>query len=203
MWDFPLSISSCIYCVCVKRITLCNCLCSSSSCFSASIIPNIREFGAKNYFTDQQTANTIHNFRDSVPVLNMYHCYWDVQKFEQLSYPSDNEAKGQNSALMQNNPLQQFSNNSNCPYLLKLFNRSIILLLGNVLGNICSEISKIWLIFSWFILATWKSWRKLKSWVEMNVIYFVDEDHQWWVIAVDVLLLEQRGNVYDEEIAKN
>ena len=27
--------------------------------------------------------------------------------------------------------------------------------------------------------------RKLKSWVEMNVICIVDEDHQWWVISVD------------------
>ena len=30
-----------------------------------------------------------------------------------------------------------------------------------------------------------KGWRKLKSWVEMNVLCIVDEDHQWWVIAVD------------------
>ena len=39
-----------IYCVCVKRITLCNCLCCSSSpCsrFSASLVRNIGEFGAK------------------------------------------------------------------------------------------------------------------------------------------------------------
>ena len=30
--------------------------------FSASLIRNIGEFGAKNYFTDHQTANTIHLF---------------------------------------------------------------------------------------------------------------------------------------------
>ena len=42
--------------VCVKRITLCNFLCSSSSCFSGSVIRNI---GEKSYFTDHQTANTI------------------------------------------------------------------------------------------------------------------------------------------------
>ena len=35
------------YCVCVKRITLCNCLCSRCCCFSASLIRNIGEFGAK------------------------------------------------------------------------------------------------------------------------------------------------------------
>ena len=48
-------------CVCVKRITLCNCLCSSSlsSRNFASVIRNIGKFGAKNYFTDHKTANTI------------------------------------------------------------------------------------------------------------------------------------------------
>ena len=65
------------YCVCVKRITLCNCLCSSSpsSCDFASVIPNIGKFGAKNYFTDHRTANTIYGFRDSVPVLKIHDCY--------------------------------------------------------------------------------------------------------------------------------
>ena len=45
------------FCVCVKRITHCNCLCfsSSSSCDFASVIRNIRKFGAK-------TAN-IRSFR--------------------------------------------------------------------------------------------------------------------------------------------
>ena len=49
----------------MKRITLCNCLCSSSSCFSASLIWNIGGLGAKNYFTDHWTANTI---QLSVPI---------------------------------------------------------------------------------------------------------------------------------------
>ena len=31
----------------------------------------------------------------------------------------------------------------------------------------------------------WKGWRKLKIWVEMNVLYIFDQDHQWSVIAVD------------------
>ena len=62
-------------CVCVKRITLCNCLCSSSSCFSASLIRNIGEFGAKTYFTHHRTANTIHGFRDSFRVLKIHGCY--------------------------------------------------------------------------------------------------------------------------------
>ena len=52
------------YCVCVKRITPCNCLCSSSSsCFSASVIQNIREFGSKNCFY-RPSNSIIHGFRD-------------------------------------------------------------------------------------------------------------------------------------------
>ena len=65
-------------CVCVKRITLCICLCSSSSSSPsrdfASVIRNIGKFGAKNYFTDHRTANTIYRFRDSVPVLKIHEC---------------------------------------------------------------------------------------------------------------------------------
>ena len=72
-----------INCVCLKRITLCDCLCSSSCCFSPSLIysifhsliQNIGEFGAKSYFTDYQTANTIHSFRDSFLVLKIHGCY--------------------------------------------------------------------------------------------------------------------------------
>ena len=75
------------YCVCVKRVTLCNCLCSSCYCFSASFIGNIGEFGAKNYFTDHRTANTIHGFRDSFLVLKILGCYQVMQKFEQVSIP--------------------------------------------------------------------------------------------------------------------
>ena len=48
--------------VCVKRITFCNCLCSSSPSSSrdfASVIRNIEKFEAKIYFTDHRTAKTI------------------------------------------------------------------------------------------------------------------------------------------------
>ena len=31
----------------------------------------------------------------------------------------------------------------------------------------------------------WKGSKKLKRWVEMNVLCIIDEDHQWWVIVVD------------------
>ena len=71
------------YCVCVKYIILCNCLCSSSSCFSASFTQNIREFEAKNYFTDHSTAIKICSFRDSVPV----HPFstWFLQGYAKIS----------------------------------------------------------------------------------------------------------------------
>ena len=48
------------------------------SFFSSSffcVIRNIEKFGAKNYFTDLRTTNTIYRFRDSVPVLEIHDCY--------------------------------------------------------------------------------------------------------------------------------
>ena len=51
------------------------------------VIRNIGKFGAKNYFTDHRTANTIQGFTDSVPVLKIHDCYQDKQKFEQHSIP--------------------------------------------------------------------------------------------------------------------
>ena len=48
-------------CVCVKYKTFCNCLCSSSS-NSTGLIRNIGKFGAKNYFIDYRTANTVQLF---------------------------------------------------------------------------------------------------------------------------------------------
>ena len=44
-------------------------LCSMQARFSESLIRNIGELGAKNYFTDHRTANTMSGFGDSVPVL--------------------------------------------------------------------------------------------------------------------------------------
>ena len=78
------------YFVCVKCITLCNCLCSSSPSSSRdfpSVILNIEKFEAKNYFTDHQTGNTIYIFKESVPVLEIHDYYRDTQKFEQHSIP--------------------------------------------------------------------------------------------------------------------
>ena len=75
------------FCLCVKRIMLCNCLCSSPSRDFASIIRNIWKFRENNYFTDHRTANTIYGFGDSVPVLKIHVCYWNTQKYEHSSIP--------------------------------------------------------------------------------------------------------------------
>ena len=50
------------FCVCMKGKTLCDCLRFSSCCDFASLIRNIGEFGAKNYFTGHRTSNTIKLF---------------------------------------------------------------------------------------------------------------------------------------------
>ena len=48
------------YCFCMKRITLCICMCSSpSSPFSSCSIQNIGKFRAKKYFIGHRTANVI------------------------------------------------------------------------------------------------------------------------------------------------
>ena len=51
-----------LYCVCLKSITLCNCLSPSTSASLPHFFQNIGEFGAKKYFTDQRAANTIQLF---------------------------------------------------------------------------------------------------------------------------------------------
>ena len=56
-------------------------------------------------------------------------------------------------------------------------------LLTNDLTNIYSEIGKIWLNF---VKDLYLQCEKVGiSWVEINVLWIVDQDHQWWVIAVE------------------
>ena len=124
-----------------------NAYCSSfpSSRDFASVIRNIGKFGAKNYFTDHRTANTIYGFRDSLPVFKMDDCYWDAQKIRAIArykvravcwckQPTSNSFE----------TLQTVYNYSNCMI------KSIIILLTNVLASICGGISRIRLI-SWMI----------------------------------------------------
>ena len=122
----------------MKRITLCNRLCSSSSRDFASVIRNIGKFGAKNYFTDHRIANTIHGFRDSVPVLKIHSIRNNLSNFPFLFKRYETR-----TVAMYTTHSKQFSNTSNCMYLLKLYVKSIIVLLTNVFVNICSKISKI------------------------------------------------------------
>ena len=74
-----------LYCFYEKRITLCSCLCSCSpfSRFSASLIQNIG--GAKKYFIDHGTSNTIRLF---VPI---------KRKFLQVYSFSEQVAANRNS----------------------------------------------------------------------------------------------------------
>ena len=39
-----------------------------------------RESGAKKYFLDHHTHNTMRGFRDSLPVRNIYGCYSRISK---------------------------------------------------------------------------------------------------------------------------
>ena len=110
-----------------------------------------------------------------------------MQQFDQLSIPIQ-AIRGENSVLMYTTHSKQLSNTSNCMYLLKLYKKSIIVLLTNVLVNICSEISKIWLIL-WMVYACkvkgLEEVETLGRLVEMNVLCISDQDHQWCEIAVN------------------
>ena len=73
VWDFL---------CCLKSKTLCIC-CFFQTSSSTRLLRNIRELGAKAYFTD--TPNTIDGFRDSGPVPKMHHCYWKI-KISNISF---------------------------------------------------------------------------------------------------------------------
>ena len=60
------------YGVCLKNKTLCIWRFSPFSSSFPRFLRSIGEFGAKKYFTDHHTPNTIHDFRDSFPVRKMH-----------------------------------------------------------------------------------------------------------------------------------
>ena len=73
--------------------------CPENSCGSASLPWNIREFGAKCFLTDHETANSMDGFRDSFLVLKIHGCYQNTKKLEQLSI-SIQAIQGNCSVLM-------------------------------------------------------------------------------------------------------
>ena len=154
----------------MKRITLYNCLCSSSL-FLASLIRNIGKFVAKNYFTDHEAANTIHHFKDSLPTFK----YTAVIKIcKNLSnFPFLSKLYKLITLCWCKEPTaNSFQTCLYYIYLLKLCDKSIIILLTNDLTDICREISKVQLIL-WMVYTC--NVKELQ----------MEEDHQWWVIAVD------------------
>ena len=115
------------FCICLKSKTLYICRFSPSSS-SPRLLWNIGEFGAKEYFADHHTSNTIHGFRDTALVCKMHDCYCRIRKnFEQHSIPSH-----WSDALDAKKPLQNvFKRIYHYIYLFKLCSISIILLLKN------------------------------------------------------------------------
>ena len=130
----------------MKRITLCNCLCScSSSCFSSNLIRNIGEFGVKNYFPDprkliQYRVLEIH-FR-SLKYTAVIRLRKNLSNFPLLS----TRYKTITVCWCKQPTSNSFKTCLYSIYLLKLYDKSITILLTNDLTNICSEISKIRLI---------------------------------------------------------
>ena len=99
-----------VYYVCVKRITLSNCLrsFSPSSRDFPSVIRNIRKLGAENYFTDHRTANTIYGFREIQFRVLKYTTVIRIRKnLSNLPFLSKRQLQSENSECVYvNNPLQ-------------------------------------------------------------------------------------------------
>ena len=117
--------------ICFLRLrkALCNCLCSSSSRFSASIIPNIREFGTKYYFTDHRTVNTIVSFSKSVLVLKIHGYYQDAlttfHSYPSSTYKTRTVLMYKQATLNSFQTLQTVYSQSNCLIDQSLYCRQI------------------------------------------------------------------------------
>ena len=66
----------CIYCVCVRCITLCNCLCSFSSCFSTS---RVREFRIVNWNSWFWTSLNMVNGDVAFSIFRIIHVRTDIR----------------------------------------------------------------------------------------------------------------------------
>ena len=94
----------------------------------------------------------IHGFRDSVPVCKIHGLYLDMQKFEATSHSCASDTRRLHSTVCscKQPTSNSFQTSLYCVYLLKLYDKSIIILLTNDSTNTCSKISKIWLIL-WMV----------------------------------------------------
>ena len=174
------------FCIYVKSITLCNCLCSSSpsSCDFNSATQNIGKFGAKNYFTDHQTTNTRHGLEIQSRSLKQMAITRIHKNLSYSPFP-----QGEISVLMYSyNPLQTALKHLKLYILAQIVWEISYYIADKCLVSICSKISEIWLIL-WMVYACsvkgLEEVEKLSRLVEMNVLCIADQDHQWWVIAVD------------------
>ena len=135
------------YCVCVKRITLCNCLCSSSPSSrsrSSRALSGISENSEQK--TILQTTEQLIQFT----VLNIHFRSLEymavIRICKNLSnipfHTSKRQLQGKNSVDV-NNQLQTVLKHLKLYILTQIVDKSIIILLRKFLANIYSQISKI------------------------------------------------------------
>ena len=101
--------------------------------FSASLIRNIGESEAKNYFTDHRTANTVNGFRDSVPVVKIHSFYYAKISTTFYSYPTTKRYKVIVVRLCKQPTSNSFQACLYCIYLLKLYDEYIVLLSNDLI----------------------------------------------------------------------
>ena len=100
------------------------------------------------------------------------------KNFEQLFIPIQ-VMQGRSQCADLNNHFKKFSN----VFILYSYtysnwnDKSVIILLKNSLTKIWSKVSKIRLILWMVHTSVWKGWRKLESWVEMNVLCIGDQGY--------------------------
>ena len=115
----------------------------------------------------QNVGIWIHGFRVSVPVFKIHVCYQVRQKFRGNFSFLYKRYKVITVCWWKQPTSKGFQTCLYFIYLFKLYDKSFFILLRNSITKIWSKISKIRLIL-------WKGWKKLESWVEMNVLCIGD-----------------------------
>ena len=119
----------------------------------------------------------MHGFRDSVQVFKMHGCYCRVCKNleQQYSIPSHSSNPSNQIRYNASKRIQHYI------YLFKLHSISIIPMLKNNL-NICSKINKIRI--NGLCLQSEEFWNCSKDGKKVNILCFVDQNHQRSLVAV-------------------